>query len=71
MKADGDGHRIGGEVIYGGLHLQGSTSQPVSHGDVVGEGELRHQLGVLPEFQAAGGPGRLRVGIGGDENPVR
>src|ERR1019366_2353220 len=46
----------------GQLYFERAAGKPVSHFIFVGEGPLRHQVGMLPELEPAGDMGGLAVG---------
>src|SRR5579872_115536 len=53
MEADRQRHGSFGVILDRKLHLENAATQPVLHLERMRERELRHQVGMLPEFQAA------------------
>ena len=57
MVSDADGHGIGRKIFERGADFEHAIVEAVGHLDGVGEGELGHHLGMLPEFETAGNAG--------------
>ena len=64
-------HRLGGLVAQRGLDFQHAIFEPIRHLHRVGERELRHQVRIFPEFQAAGDARRLCIRLELHHLPAR
>ena len=63
MPAQHHRHRLRREIVHARVHFQRATGQPIGDGQGMREGELLHVVGVFVEFEAAGDPGALLVGL--------
>ncbi len=70
MVAYAHRHGLAGLIFQQGFHFERAAGQPVRHLDRVRKRKLRHEIGVTPEFQAAGDPRRFSVSLELGHRPV-